>query len=96
MASKWEWPANPSLVHLVRFVVLVVGLLVGGELFVGLLGCTTVEYANPLQGLFHCADGVLFYLRFFVPLLLPFHVIPVVLVSLVATAGWAWLDRRRS
>lgn len=83
-------------VHLVRFVVLVVGLLVSGELFVGLLGCIKVEYANLLQGFGRCADGVLFYLRFFVPLLLPFHIIPVVFLSLVATAGWAWLDRRRS
>lgn len=91
-----QWLTGRLMVHLVRFVILAIGLLAVGELFIGLLGCIDVEYENLLQGFAHCVGGVLFYLRFFVPHLLPFHIIPVVFVSLVATAGWAWLDRRRS
>ena len=37
-------------VHLLRFTVLVVGLLVVGELFIGLGTCLDVKYGNPLEG----------------------------------------------
>ena len=82
-------------VHLLRFTVLVVGLLVVGELFIGLGTCLDVKYGNPLEGAAHCAAAVLFYVDFFVPYLLPFHLMPVIFVARASTAFWAWRDRNR-
>jgi hypothetical protein len=83
------------LVHLVRFAILVIGLLVMGELAIGLLSCQYVEYANPLKEAASCGGAVLFYFRFFVPDLLPFHLVPAAILAFAGTIVWARLKLRR-
>jgi len=85
------------LVHLLRFAVLQIGLLLVGELLLGVYGCLVdIEYVKPLRGAAQCAGAVLFYLEFLVPYLLPIHLILVAIFALVGTIVWAWLERRRS
>jgi hypothetical protein len=86
---------NRLLVHLLRFAVLAIGLLVVGELVIAFLTCQDVKYVSLLQSVGSCLAGTIFYLYYFVPYVLPFHLIPVGCVALLATIYWAWRHRNR-
>ena len=86
-----------TLIHAVRFIALMLGLLVVAELLIGLYGCLVdIEYVNPLKGFAQCAGAVLFYLEFLLPYLLPYHLMPVAILALVGAIAWARLERRQS
>ena len=85
-----------ALIHVLRFVVLMVGLLVVGELLVGFYSCLVdIEYVKLLRAAAQCAGAVLFYLEFLLPYLLPYHLIPVAILALTGAIVWARLERRQ-
>lgn len=97
MQSPAETSISRALIHVLRFVVLMVGLLAVGELLIGLYGCLVdIEYVKLLRGAAQCAGAVLFYLEFLLPYLFPYHLIPVAIVALVGAIVWARLERRQS
>jgi len=87
--------ANRLLVHFLRFAALAIGLLVVGELVIAFLTCRDVRYVGLLQSVGNCLAGTIFYLYYFVPHVLPFHLIPVGCLALLATIYWAWRCRNR-
>jgi hypothetical protein len=90
------WPPPRLLIHLLRFAVLQVGLLLVGELVFASLSCLQhVGYLRTLGDAADCSTTALFFLMWLGFPYLAIHLVPVTILSLAAAAVWAWLDRRR-
>jgi hypothetical protein len=95
-------PAEPRFssrlpVHLLRFAILVVGLLAVSELFLASSSCLQhVENIKTLNDVFECASIGLFYLVWLGLDYLPIRLTPVVILALLGTIVWAWRERGRS
>jgi len=84
-------------VHLVRFVVLVVGLLVVSELILIFSCVVPSEYVTrTLRDIAECAGTTLFFLVWIGLDYLAIRLIPVVILALMGTIFWGLYERRQS
>jgi hypothetical protein len=91
-----QWLTDRLLVHLIRFAVLQVGLLVVGELLFASLSCLQyLEHIRTMGDIADCSTLALFFLLWLGLPYLEIHLVPVVILACVGTVFWAWLDRKR-
>jgi hypothetical protein len=94
--SSKVWPVSRLLVHLLRFSVLQVGLLVVGELLFASFSCLQhIERLRTLGDVAECSTVAFVFLMWIGLPYLAIHLVPVVILACAGTAIWAWLDRRR-
>jgi hypothetical protein len=88
--------ARRVLIHLVRFVILAVVVLMVVELIFGAWMCLdTIEYVKTFKDIASCAAAPLLVFIWW-QLATEIHLVLVIILASAATLVWAWRDRRRS